>query len=84
MARTLFSRLYALVNLRENKVIANKMCFTVYNGKCPFYVWLADTVLLHTENDNIFTSFYYNAFQIHALNYAELCKWTAFTRLEIL
>ena len=26
---TLFSRLYALANLRENKVLANKRCFTV-------------------------------------------------------
>ena len=26
---TLFSRLYALANLRENKVLANKKCFTV-------------------------------------------------------
>ena len=38
----------------------------IYKGKCPFYVCLA----LHTENDDIFTSFYFNAFQIHALNYA--------------
>ena len=29
MAMTLFSRLHALANLRENKVIANKKCFTV-------------------------------------------------------
>ena len=29
MARTLFLRLYALANLRENKVLANKKCFTV-------------------------------------------------------
>ena len=29
MARTLFSRLSALGNLRENKVLANKTCFTV-------------------------------------------------------
>ena len=27
---TLFSRLCALVNLRENKLIANKKCFTVH------------------------------------------------------
>ena len=29
LARTLFSRLYDLWNLRENKVLANKKCFTV-------------------------------------------------------
>ena len=27
--RTLFSRYYALANLRENKVLSNKKCFTV-------------------------------------------------------
>ena len=30
LLRALFSRLYALANLRENKVIANKKCFTVH------------------------------------------------------
>ena len=29
LARTSFSRLYGLANLRENKVLANKRCFTV-------------------------------------------------------
>ena len=29
LARTLFSRLYALANLRENKTLANEKCFTV-------------------------------------------------------
>ena len=29
LARTLFSRLHALANFRENKVLANKKCFTV-------------------------------------------------------
>ena len=30
MVKTLFSCLYDLANLRENRVIANKMCFTVH------------------------------------------------------
>ena len=35
LVRTLFSRLYDLANLRENKVLANKKYFTV-----PWKVWL--------------------------------------------
>ena len=33
LARTLFSRFYALANLRENKVLANKKCFIVLQPK---------------------------------------------------
>ena len=34
LARTLFSRLGTLANLCENKVLANKKCFTVLHFAC--------------------------------------------------